>query len=71
MISETDGVWSTKALSNDHKPELYEEYERITRYGGRVEAYKDEYGQDFGPKRIWLKNENLPGLAMSRSFGDL
>jgi serine/threonine protein phosphatase PrpC len=20
--------------------------------------------------RVWLKNENLPGLAMSRSFGD-
>ena len=23
-----------------------------------------------GPMRVWLKNENLPGLAMSRSFGD-
>jgi hypothetical protein len=23
-----------------------------------------------GPHRVWLKNENIPGLAMSRSFGD-
>ena len=23
-----------------------------------------------GPFRIWLKDQNLPGLAMTRSFGD-
>ena len=23
-----------------------------------------------GPHRVWLKTENIPGLAMSRSFGD-
>lgn len=23
-----------------------------------------------GPARVWLKNEDLPGLAMSRSLGD-
>ena len=23
-----------------------------------------------GPERVWLKNEDIPGLAMSRSFGD-
>ena len=23
-----------------------------------------------GPQRVWLKYENVPGLAMSRSFGD-
>ena len=24
-----------------------------------------------GPARVWLKNENIPGLAMARSIGDL
>lgn len=24
-----------------------------------------------GPYRLWVKNENYPGLAMSRSIGDL
>ena len=24
-----------------------------------------------GPARVWLKNQNIPGLAMSRSLGDL
>ena len=23
-----------------------------------------------GPSRVWLKNEDIPGLAMSRSLGD-
>lgn len=23
-----------------------------------------------GPARVWLMEENIPGLAMSRSFGD-
>ena len=23
-----------------------------------------------GPHRVWMKDENIPGLAMSRSFGD-
>jgi hypothetical protein len=27
--------------------------------------------QYFGPKRVWLKNKQAPGLAMTRSLGDL
>ena len=27
-------------------------------------------GMKSGPYRVWLKNENFPGLAMSRSIGD-
>ena len=27
-------------------------------------------GDPIGPYRVWLKNENIPGLAMSRSVGD-
>ena len=38
--------------------------------GGRVFPYRDEDGEQMGPFRIWLKDQNLPGLAMTRSFGD-
>jgi len=38
---------------------------------GRVDSFRDEFGEKLGPSRVWLKRENLPGLAMSRSFGDL
>ena len=32
---------------------------------------KDMFGRHVGPYRVWLKNEQAPGLAMSRSIGDL
>jgi Serine/threonine protein phosphatase len=58
------------ALSRDHKPNEPDESERILNSGGRVEAYQDEHGNPFGPSRVWLLHQNIPGLAMSRSFGD-
>lgn len=27
-------------------------------------------GQWLGPDRVWMRNEDTPGLAMSRSLGD-
>ena len=65
-----DGKWISIDLSHDQKPNNPGERERILAHGGRIEAYKDENGNDFGPKRVWIKNEDIPGLAMSRSFGD-
>jgi len=39
--------------------------------GGRVDCFKDDENNDIGPHRVWLRDQNLPGLAMSRSIGDL
>ena len=65
-----NGKWLSIELSHDQKPNNPGEKERILSHGGRIEAYKDENGADFGPPRVWLKYEDVPGLAMSRSFGD-
>lgn len=72
---KTDGVWTAVPLSNDHKPENPSELSRIQRCGGRVEPFKgtphiDETGRPLGPARVWLRGEQIPGLAMSRSIGD-
>ena len=38
--------------------------------GGRVDSFRDQDKNPIGPLRVWLKNEDIPGLAMTRSFGD-
>ena len=63
--------WFPKSLSFDHKPENKLEKERILNNGGRIEPYVDDNGEYYGPQRVWLKNGDVPGLAMSRSFGDM
>ena len=62
--------WTPMNLSRDHKPSDPDEKSRIIQNGGRVESYMDEERNYVGPERVWLQNEDTPGLAMSRSFGD-
>ena len=57
-------------LTTDHKPTLPQELERIVNNNGRVEPFRDAMGRPKGPERVWLKHEDIPGLAMSRSLGD-
>lgn len=37
---------------------------------GRIDSFRDSEKNPVGPLRVWLKNEDIPGLAMTRSFGD-
>jgi serine/threonine protein phosphatase PrpC len=56
-------------MSSDHKPNVFEEQERIVKMGGEVSNNKDGY---YGPYRVYKNNgDNTPGLAISRSLGDL
>ncbi len=69
-------------MSRDHKPEEPDEAARIRKCDGRIEqsrlqpgmvpaGYKTSAGMFYGPKRVWLKNKQVPGLAMTRSIGDM
>ena len=62
--------WEAIPLSRDHKPDLPDELKRITEMGGRVAPYRSRKGDPMGPARVWLQTKEVPGLAMSRSFGD-
>lgn len=57
-------------ISNDHKPNLPQEYERILQSGGIVDKLTDQFGCKVGPYRVYIKGLTYPGLAMSRSLGD-
>lgn len=56
------GRFSALELSHDHKPDRPDEAQRINARGGRV--------FEWGVPRVWLADVDMPGLAMSRSFGD-
>ena len=68
---EANKVWVAHALSRDHKPDLKDEHDRIVSCNGRVDPFREPNGDPIGPARVWLRHENIPGLAMSRSIGDL
>ena len=70
-------------LSNDHKPNIKNEYERIIKKNGEIRKNNIDINNnnnfiDYNeinlnikiPFRVFLKNKNIPGLAMSRSIGD-
>ena len=39
--------------------------------GGVVKSITDEFRKGVGPLRVWAKDEDYPGLVMSRTIGDL
>ncbi|XP_042475845.1 probable protein phosphatase 2C 73 [Macadamia integrifolia] len=53
-------------LSVDLKPSIPSEAERIRSRKGRVMAMEKEPNVS----RVWMPEENCPGLAMARAFGD-
>nr|GLL16344.1 probable protein phosphatase 2C 72 [Ipomoea trifida] len=63
---KTDNGVKAIQLTTDLKPSVPCEAERIRKCNGRVIALKEEPHI----QRVWLPNEDTPGLAMSRAFGD-
>ena len=62
--------WLSHNLTRDHKPNERDEAARVKAKGGRIQPFKDDDGEFIGPPRVWLKEDEIPGLAMTRSFGD-
>ena len=68
--SKVKEEWKYENLSRDHKPDLKEEADRIKKKGGRIRPMIDDDGCFVGPNRVYMKDRDMPGLAMTRSFGD-
>ena len=72
MIKEMKNkYWTCHQLSRDHKPIEKDESSRIYKNGGEIQKIRDENGGWVGPLRVWEKDGEGPGLAMTRSFGDI
>lgn len=58
-------------LTIDQKPNLEEELNRILAHNGIVTKATNSKGEPYGPYRVFQKTKPIPGLAMSRSLGDV
>ncbi|KAG8377086.1 hypothetical protein BUALT_Bualt09G0131800 [Buddleja alternifolia] len=63
---DEDNHLVSEQLTVDLKPNLPSEAERVRKCKGRVLAMD----QEPNVYRIWMPDEDCPGLAMSRAFGD-
>jgi len=68
-FDQSTGKYKAIDLSRDHKPTEKDEAKRIYENDGRIQPFTED-GEFVGPQRVWIKEEEVPGLAMTRSFGD-
>jgi serine/threonine protein phosphatase PrpC len=71
VLARQAGVgWDAIPLSEDHNFKRLDERMRILNSNGRIAQGADADGNLAGPERVWIKDDDVPGLAMSRSIGD-
>jgi len=69
LINKENNEYKAINLSRDHKPTEKDEAQRIIENEGRIKPFTED-GEFVGPERVWIMEEEVPGLAMTRSFGD-
>ena len=69
VSSKGNDEYQVMNLSNDQKPTNPEEQKRIEDAGGEIACCDDEKENE-GVKRVWVKGEKFPGIAISRTLGD-
>ena len=69
LINKETNEYKSIELSRDHKPTEKDEEKRILENDGRIQPFIED-GEFVGPQRVWIKEDEVPGLAMTRSFGD-
>jgi len=65
LCQEVNGEMEATPLTEDHRPERKDERKRVHEAGGQVKRLEGDVLH-----RIFVKGKWVPGLAISRSFGD-
>lgn len=71
LASKSGTVVAPTLETREHKPELADEKARIIETGGIVAPYFDANNEPNGPHRVWNQKRTEPGLATSRTLGDI
>ena len=66
-------IWKSKLITKMHIPDVISENKRIIAHKGRIEKYKNEYGEEYGPSRVFDKDpeSQTPGIPITRTIGDI
>jgi len=67
---DSNKKWVALNLSRDHEPTIREEAKRIYKVGGTIRPMINDDGLFIGPERVYMKDKDMPGLTITRSFGD-
>lgn len=71
LASKQENKVQSLLATIEHKPEDSSEKQRIEEAGGSVSPLFDSDGKPNGPHRIWNEKKTEPGLATSRTLGDV
>lgn len=79
-VGDSEGFLYSKTIGDDdfveeeistvHSPNDNEEAQRILNHGGVIRRALNKNGEESGPLRVFQGNSKVPGLMMTRSFGD-
>lgn len=72
LISITNSLsYFPYPLSKIHSTDNFDEIRRVKKEGGLIKKATNYMYESYGPLRVWNSKGKLPGLQVTRSFGDL
>ena len=71
LSRDQQGALGARLLNQPHNFEAERERTRVEAAGGRILRFEDPDDNFLGPYRVFLPDQPLPGLSMSRSVGDV
>ena len=71
LSRDKEGALGARLLNKPHNFETQGERTRVEAAGGRIIRFEDPDDKFIGPYRVFLPDQPIPGLSMSRSIGDV